>query len=227
MHRALIAAVACAFCFSPACGGNSDATKSTSSGGSGNNDASASGGTGGTGGRGVGGSTGGNGGSGGTGAGGSTGGSAGTGAGGSTDGSAGTGVGGSTDGSAGTDAGGSTNGTVTCGWLSGPTHECARGEYCCKNDCTSSELPCEGAAFYCDEAADCPGASCCVIKISRRDGGPQNARCRASCNDDELVMCIPGDAGYSCPAGQQCRITATLPPPYGYCCAPGALCPTT
>ena len=105
---------------------------------------------------------------------------------------------------------------------------CDRGEYCCSSQCRSEDLPCEGAAFHCDDAADCPEAFCCVTKISKRDGGAQVSVCRKSCDaETELVMCGHSGAPDDCPPGMECEITATLPPPYGYCCPPNTLCTTT
>jgi hypothetical protein len=209
------AAIAYAFALVPACAGESDATKATSnaggsSAGSSNDDASASGGSG------TGGSTGGSGGSSGGGNGGSIGGSDG-----SIDGSGGT-VGGGSDGAV------SEPPRVLCSGASGPGRECAPGEYCCDDSCTSRDMPCSRATIRCDGAADCPNAFCCMTKISKRDGGPQVATCRPSCDADaELVMCRHSSAADDCPTGMQCQITATLPPLYGYCCAPGSVCPTT
>ena len=209
--RALTTAIACALISALACGGKSDATQAA-------NDASAgSSGTGGSGAAGSGGfTTGGNGGSGGSGGSG-------------TNGASGT----APDGSGGSTPDGSDSSTtgprrVTCDGAPAPAHECNPGEYCCDNQCTSEDLPCKGARILCDDAGDCPNAFCCVTKISKRDGGPQVASCRTSCDaDTELVLCRHSGASDDCPPGMQCQITATLPPLYGYCCPPATSCPTT
>jgi hypothetical protein len=136
-------------------------------------------------------------------------------------------------GSSSADAGGSGGttpgvGTVECLNASGPGRACAAGEYCCDERCASGDLPCSRADIRCDEAADCPNAFCCMTKISKRDGGAQNARCQASCDtENQLILCKYSGKDAACPAGMRCEITATLPPLYGYCCAPGTLCQTT
>ena len=228
-------------CFTPtfaACGGDTASPTSTpDAAGGAPRDGSAGTSTGGSSGTGTGGSSGtSTGGSSGTGTGGasgtSTGGTSGTGTGGASGTSTGGASGAGTGGASGTSTGGTGGstadaGTILCAMGAGPSGECARGQYCCGTVCRSSDQPCNANAIRCDEAADCPNAFCCMTKISRRDGGPQNAQCRATCRDDELIMCndVGSDAG--CPPGMRCQPTATLPPLYGHCCPPQSSCPTT
>ncbi|MBK7586207.1 MAG: hypothetical protein IPI67_39235 [Myxococcales bacterium] len=123
--------------------------------------------------------------------------------------------------------GGGALGSVSCGSVSNPTQECAAPEYCCASSCVKAGVPCTGFAFHCDDAADCPGAFCCVTKLSMLDGSfNQVAQCQQTCDSDaQLIVCHPPDGG--CPTGMTCQITATLPPEYGYCCPSGAPCSAT
>lgn len=150
-----------------------------------------------------------------------------SGSGGSTGGGSGRGgsTGGGTGGSAGS-GGEAAVGSVTCGSFSAPAEECAPEEYCCGANCVTDDTPCTGSAFHCDDAADCPGAFCCVAKLSTLDGGSQVAQCQATCDSDtQLIVCHgPGDG---CPSGMTCEITATLPPAYGYCCPSSEPCSAT
>ncbi len=132
-----------------------------------------------------------------------------------------------TGGAAATGRGG-TVGTVACDGFSGPSQRCTAQEYCCNSSCVAKDQPCAGDAFYCDDAADCPGASCCVTKLGILDGGVQVARCQAACDPDtQLVLCNDPGGGGGCPGGMTCRITATLDPQYGYCCPSGEWCSAT
>lgn len=135
------------------------------------------------------------------------------------------GSGGGTGGSGGS-GGEAAVGSVSCGSFSVPGAECAPEQYCCSSSCVPDDTPCIGYAFHCDDAADCPGAFCCVQKLSTLDGGLQVAQCQATCDSDtQLIVCHAPDDG--CPSGMTCEITATLPPAYGYCCPVGEPCSAT
>jgi hypothetical protein len=157
---------------------------------------------------------------------GGAGGSTSGGSGGSTSGGSGGSTSGGSGGAAGSGGGSGAVGSVVCGGISEPDKECAPEEYCCGSKCTKDDTPCTGYAFHCDDAADCPGAICCVTKLSMLDGSfNQVAECQSSCDaDTQLIVChYPG----GCPAGMTCQITATLPPQYGYCCPSGQPCSAT
>lgn len=158
---------------------------------------------------------------------GGSGGSATGGSGGSTSGGSGGSTSGGSGGAAGSGGVAGGVGSVVCGGLSAPDLECAAPEYCCGSKCVKDDTPCTGYAFHCDDAADCPGAVCCVTKLAMLDGSfNQVAQCQSSCDaDTQLIVCHPPDGG--CPSGMTCQITATLPPQYGYCCPSGQPCSAT